>query len=195
MLTSLDLVRRREWAFDPSSTQAVKARLTKLTTERQKIEQWSNLLQDRSKTWVAMESLSRLFPENGGMLVKNYSHSAKPDNTPGQAKTGFVKEWKITGYARDEALDYLNTLNTREGISSHFAEIARVTANPAFDPNTGNRSITVNVRTKENSIFKPTPPEETSATDESTFPFTFDLTITQRFEATDPLAINVSKVR
>ena len=72
-----------------------------------------------------MESLSRMFPENGGMLVKTYSHSSKPDSTPGQAKVGFVKEWKITGYARDEALDYLNTLNTREGINAHFSEIAR----------------------------------------------------------------------
>lgn len=192
-LTTLDLVRRREWAFDPASAQAVNARLTKLTSESKKVEQWSNLLQDRSKAWVAMESLSRLFPENRGMLVKTYTHSAKPDNTPGQAKTGFVKEWKITGHARDEALDYLNTLNTREGISSHFAEIARVTANPAFNPNTGNRSITVNVRTQENSAFKPTPPEETNITDETSYPFTFDLTITQRFEATDPLAIAVSK--
>lgn len=193
VLTSLDLVRRREWAFNPSEADAVKTRLSKLTSERQRVEQWSNLLQDRSKAWVAMESMSRMFPENGGMLVKSYSHSAKPDNTPGQAKTGFVKEWKINGFARDEALDYLNTLNTREGISSHFSEIARVTANPAFNPNTGNRSITVNVRTQENSAFKPTPPEETSVTDESSYPFTFDLTITQRFEATDPLAINVPK--
>lgn len=193
ILGGLDLIRRPEWAFNPTEAVAVKMRLAKLTSERQKVDQWNNLLQDRSKTWTAMESLSRMFPESGGMLVKNYSHSAKPDNTPGQAKTGFVKEWKITGYARDEALDYLNTLNTREGISAHFAEIARVTGNPAYNPNTGNRSITVNVRTQENGTFKPTPPEESIMTDESTYPFTFDLTISQRFEATDPLAINVPK--
>jgi hypothetical protein len=164
-----------------------------MTQERKKAEHWGNLLDDRSKAWVAMESLSRMFPENGGMLVKTYTHSAKPENTPGQAKAGFVKEWKITGFARDEALDYLNTLNTREGISAHFSEIARITANPAFNPATGNRSIAVNVRTQENSTFKPVPLEESSVADESTYPFTFDLTITQRFEATDPLAIMVPK--
>jgi hypothetical protein len=32
-----------------------------------------------------------------------------------------------------------------------------------------------------------------SVSDESTYPFTFDLTITQRFEATDPMAINGSE--
>jgi hypothetical protein len=51
----------------------------------------------------------------------------------------------------------------------------------------------VNVRTQENNSFKPTPPEEYSVSDESTYPFTFDLTITQRFEATDPMAITVPK--
>jgi len=29
--------------------------------------------------------------------------------------------------------------------------------------------------------------------DESSYPFTFDLTSTQRFEATDPMALNVPK--
>lgn len=192
-LGAVDLLRRREWAFNPAEAEAVKARLAKLTSERQKVEHWSNMLQDRSKAWAAMESLSRMFPENGGMLVKTYSHSAKPDHSPGQAKVGFVKEWKITGYARDEALDYLNTLNTREGMSTHFEGVSRATANPSFDPNTGNRSLTVNVRTQENSGFKPVPPEESIANDETSYPFTFDLTITQRFEATDPLAINVPK--
>jgi hypothetical protein len=194
ILGAVDLIRRPEWAFNPAETGAIQARLAMLTAERQKAEHWSNLLEDRSKAWAAMESLSRMFPENGGMLVKGYAHTAKPDGAAGQAKVGFVKEWRITGFARDEALDYLNTLNTREGISAHFGEIARVTSNSAFNPNIGNRNITVNVRTQENPSFKPTPPEESSASDDSTYPFTFDLTITQRFEATDPLAVTVPKV-
>ena len=45
----------------------------------------------------------------------------------------------------------------------------------------------------ENSGFKPLPLSETFDTDESTYPFNFDLTITQRFEAADPLALNVNK--
>jgi hypothetical protein len=191
----IDLVRRPEWAFDPTQADAIKSRLAKLTTERQKADHWNNLLEDRSKAWTSMEALARMFPENGGMLVKNYVHSIKPDSAPGQAKAGFVKEWKITGFARDEALEYLNTLNTRDGINAHFSEIARVTGNSAYSPTTGNRNISVNVRTQENTTFKPTPPEEALASDEATYPFTFDLTITQRFETTDPMALNVAKTR
>jgi hypothetical protein len=189
----VDLMRRDEWAFNTTEADAIKSRLSKLTSERQKVEHWDNLLADRSKAWIAMESLARMVPDNGGMLVKTYSHSSKPESTPGQTKAGFVKEWKITGFARDEALDYLNILNTREGINAHFAEVTRITGNESYNPEIGNRSIAVNVRTQENSGFKPTPPEEYSVSDESTYPFTFDLTITQRFEATDPMAITVPK--
>jgi hypothetical protein len=189
----IDLIRKPEWAFDPGQAEAAQGRLSKLTIERQKADHWNNLLEDRSKAWTAMESFSRMFPENGGMLVKTFNHAAKPDSTPGQAKIGFVKEWKITGYARDEALEYLNSINTREGISAHFSEIARITGNSSFSPTVGNRNLVVNVRTQENSTYKPVPPEEASDADESTYPFTFDLTITQRFEATDPMAVTVSK--
>lgn len=189
----IGLVRRPEWAFDPAEASAINSRLAKLTAERQKADHWNNLLEDRSKAWTAMESLARMFSENGGMLVKGYSHTTKPDGTPGKVKVGFVKEWRITGFARDEALEYLQALNTREGINAHFGEVARITGSPAFSPTTGNRNISVNVRTQENNTFKPLPIEESSAADETTYPFTFDLTITQRFEATDPMAINVPK--
>ena len=189
----IDLMRRPEWSFDISQAAQTKARLAKLNVEKQRADHWSNLLEDRSKAWTSMESLSRMFPENGGMLVKTYSHAAKPESAAGKAMIGFIKEWKITGFARDEALDYLNTINTREGISAHFSEISRITGNAAFSQNVGNRNLVVNVRTQENNGFKPVPPEEANDADESTYPFTFDLTITQRFEATDPMAITVSK--
>jgi hypothetical protein len=190
----IDLVRRPEWAFDPTQANAIKTRLAKLTTERQTADHWNNLLEDRSKVWTAMESLSRMFSENGGMLIKGYTHSCLPDSGAGKAKIGFVKEWKITGFARDEALEYLQSLNTREGINAHFAEISRITGNTAFSPTSGNRNISVNVRTQENGMYKPTPPEEAVLSDSSTYPFSFDLTITQRFEATDPMALNVPKI-
>ena len=188
-----EIIRQPEWAFDSSQADIAKGRLAKLTLEKSKSAHWDNLLDDRSKAWSNMEFLSRLFPANGGMLVKTYTHSSKANSTPGQAKIGLIKEWKMTGSARDEALDYLNTLNTREGISAHFTDVARITGNNAFDPSIGNRNIVVNVRTQENSNYKPTPPEESSDADESTYPFTFDLTITQRFETEDPLAITTAK--
>jgi hypothetical protein len=188
----IDVIRRPEWAFNPVESDTVARRLANLNAEKLKAEHWDNLLDDRSKAWTTMELVARLFPERSGYLVKNINHTVRPDSAPGQAKVGFVKEWKIVGLARDEALDPLNALNTREGISSHFAEIARITGNPSFRPDIGNRTLVTNVRIQENSTYKPTPEDLDS--DEASYPFSFDLTITQRFEATDPMAVMVTKV-
>ena len=189
-----NVIRREEWAFNPKQTDTIKARLGTLTAERQKTEHWDNLLEDRSKAWASMELLSRLFPERSGVLIKTFAHTVRTEAAPGQAKIGFVKEWKIIGFARDEALDRLNTINTQEGISANFTEVSRITGNLAFNPALGNRSIAVNVRTQENNRFKPLPPDETFDSDENSYSFSFDLSITQRFEATDPMAINVAKL-
>lgn len=193
----LSIVRSPEWAFDPTQAAATKKRLAILNIEKQKVDHWDSLLEDRSKAWSAMESLTRLFPENSGVLVKDFSASARPDTSPGQGKVGFSKEWRITGFVRDEARELLNNLNTRERISAHFAEIAEITGNSAFDTTPNTRSIVVDIRTQENSSFKRSgiAPDVIQANghEESTYPYTFDLSITQRFESTDPLAIIATK--
>lgn len=190
--SAFTVIRRPEWAFNEGEAKAVKQRLVNLTTERQRVDHWNNLLDDRSKAWSSMEALARLFPAKSGLLLKTFSHTVRPDNAPGQAKVGLIKEWIITGMARDEALSYLNALNTREGISGHFSEISKLTGNLAYDPAPNTRTIVVNVKTQENGSFKQMPLEEIFDSDEATYPFSFTLTITQRFESADALAISAS---
>lgn len=186
------VIRRPEWAFSDGESKAVQQRVVNLTQEQQRFNHWNNLLEDRSKAWASMEAVARLFPHKSGLLVKTFNHTVRPDTAPGQAKVGFIKEWVITGMARDEALSYLNSLNTREGISARFSEIAKATGNTAYDPEPNTRTIVVNVRTQENNSFKQMPLEEIVDSDEATYPFTFNLTITQRFESADPLAIGAA---
>ncbi|MFK7851103.1 MAG: hypothetical protein AB8D78_09010 [Akkermansiaceae bacterium] len=183
------VIKRPEWAFNESQAKAVEQRLVALTQERQRVEQWNRFLQDRSKAWASMEALARLFPADSGLMVKTFNHNVNPDSAPGQAQVGFVKEWTITGMARDEALSYLNKLNTREGIADHFTEIANATGNLAYDPTPTTRSLVVNVRTQENSSFRQRPEDEIYDNDDTTYPFTFNLTITQRYESADTMAI------
>ena len=158
--SAFSVMRRPEWAFNADEAQSVQNRMGNLTTERQRLEYWNNMLDDRSKAWTSMENLTRLFPANSGLLLKNFNHTVRPDSAPGQKKVGFVKEWTISGMARDEALSYLNTLNTREGISAHFAEISKLTGNSAYDPTPTTRNLVVNVKTLENSGFRQVPLEE-----------------------------------
>lgn len=188
----IGMIRQPEWAFNAEGAQMGKQRLALVTAERTRIEHWDNLLADRSKAWVSMELLASLFPEKGGFLAKSFSHTVRTETTPGQAMAGLVKEWKITGLAREEALERLSVLNTRDGISAVFNQVADATGNEAFRTTMGNRTLVVNVRTLENSTYKPAPVEEASILDEGTYPFSFDLTITQRFESSDPMALKAS---
>ncbi|HEY8961911.1 MAG TPA: hypothetical protein VIM57_06865, partial [Luteolibacter sp.] len=186
-------MRQPAWSFEPAQAANVQRQAGALAAERQQIQHWDNLLEDRSKAWASMELLCRLFPENSGLLIKGFNHTVRPEPSPGQPKVGFVKEWRISGFVRDEALERLNLINSREGITALFAEVARDTGNEAYRSDIGNRSILVNVSQAENNSFKRRPAEEMRNNDSSTYPFAFDLTIIQRFEASDPLALNATK--
>ncbi|MFU8893571.1 MAG: hypothetical protein ACNA8L_08085 [Luteolibacter sp.] len=183
-------VRQQEWAFNEMEATQVKNRLASLTKERAQADHWHNLLADRSKGWVAMEDLVRMFPENSGIKVRTYQYAVKPETAPRQTSAGFVREWKITGLARPEGAIRLNEINTREGISTHFAEVARLTGNQAYRPDEPTRSIVVSLRTQENRGFRSASPQDFAANADNSYPFTFDLVISQRFEPTDPLALN-----
>lgn len=193
MLQMVDMIRKPEWGFDSKNAETQQQRLAYLTSERAKIDHWDNLLEDRSKAWASMELLGGLFPDKSGFLVKTFIHDIRADNTPGQAKAGFVREWKITGLAREEALERLAILNTRDGISAIFGEVAKSTGNAAFRTDLPSRSLVVNVRTLENPMYRPGPIEEFSQLDDGTYPFSFDLIITQRFESSDVMAVTSTK--
>ncbi|MFT4176444.1 MAG: hypothetical protein QM627_07275 [Luteolibacter sp.] len=186
-------IRKPAWWFKPAQAVELQQKTAKLNLEKQKTAYWENLLEDRSKAWIEMESLARLIPPDSGLQVRSYSYSAKPAITAGQPKTGLVREWRITGNARETALEYLNRLNSREGISAHFSEIAKLTGNEAYRPDVPTRSLVINIRTSENSSYVPPASDTLHSGDDHNYPFSFDMTITQRFEATDPIAINAAK--
>jgi hypothetical protein len=189
-----DVIRRPEWSYKPEEAQAMQQRLAGLNIQNQRVEHWDNLLEDRSKAWVSMEMLCRLFPEGSGVLVKKFNHTVRPDALPGQAKVGFVKQWIISGFARKEAVERLNNIDTKEGITSIFSEVARVTGSPAFRTDLVSRSLISSVHRQENGGYKPKLPEEMQDDDPFSYLYSFDLTITQRFDTTDPLAVIVAKV-
>ena len=181
-----------EWAYNPDEVNMTQARLTQLTQERERAEHWHNLLADRSKAWITMEDLVRMFPEDSGIKLKNFQYSAQPATDRTSATAGFVREWRITGLARQQGAARLNELNTREGVSAHFADVARITGNDAYRTDEVTRDILVNIRTQENRQFSPPSPEQLVANADTTYPISFDLTITQRFESDDPLALKTT---
>ncbi len=187
------LIRKPEWGFSSVQADAAKGRLKMLSIEKLKAEHWGNLLEDRSKASTAMESLSRMFPADSGLLVKTYNHTVKTEGSAMQTKIGFTKEWKITGLALEESLEYLQQLNSRSGIASHFDEIARLTGNPAFNTTLGSRDLMVSVSSKENTSYKPKTSGPSAQTENNSYPYEFTITFTQSFGVNDPLALLTTK--
>ncbi|MBB5352360.1 hypothetical protein HNR46_002605 [Haloferula luteola] len=182
-----------EWNFRSEEATVVASKLRIYNAKMKEIDHWDNLLSDRSKAWANMELLARFFPEKSGIMLRTFNHSVSIQAQPGAEKAGFVKQWNISGYARDEALEKtLTDFSTSQGISAAFTEVSRVTGVQAFRTDFPTRSIVVNIRTMENSNWKDRPPEEISDSDETTYPYSFDLVITQRFESDDPLALDVT---
>jgi len=183
-----------QWSFNSMDATMMRSQLANLNKERALADHWHNLLADRSKAWVAMEDLARMFPEDSGIKIKTYVHTVRPV-APGRGVTtaGFVREWRITGLARPNGVSRLNELNTREGISAHFAEVAKLTGNAAYRTDESTRGIVVTMRSQENRQFRSPTPREYAANADSSFPLSFDIIITQQFEANDPLALTTSK--
>jgi hypothetical protein len=193
ILNTYGLTTKPEWAFNQSEAMAVQQRMNKLGLEKAQLAYWNILLEDRSKAWASMELIAQLVPAKSGIMLRNFNHVIRPDAAPKQVKAGFVKEWKLTGLARNESIEYLNLISTRDGISDKFAEIAKITGDSSFDPTPTSRSLVVNIKRQENKSFKPRLAEEIHDSDPTTYSQMFELSIVQRFEATDDLAIPKAK--
>ncbi|MDB6078361.1 MAG: hypothetical protein JWO82_2108, partial [Akkermansiaceae bacterium] len=114
------MVGQPEWSYKEQEGLNLKQRQMMLGMEKNRIEFWDNLLDDRSRAWSAMELLPRLVKDPKEIAIRSFGYTAAPSNLSGQAKLGLVKEWKISGLTRPQELEKL----TRENVTAIFNEIA-----------------------------------------------------------------------
>jgi hypothetical protein len=186
-------MRKPEWRVNDTEAGIIKQKMMMLSSEKARMDHWNVLLDDRSKAWSSMEMITLLFPEKSNLLVNSFNLAIRTEAVPKQTKVGFFKEWKITGFARNESIDSLNLINSREGITAKFANFLKITGDSSFDPKPASRNLVTNLTIKENPKFLPRSVEDVQDFDSSTYSFTFELTIVQRFDATDTLAIPITK--
>lgn len=187
------IIKKPEWKFNDTEAAVVQQKMKTLGAEKTQLEHWNMLLDDRAKGWATMEMAARLFPEKSGTMLKSFNLSLRTEPAPKQTKLGFVKEWKISGSARTESLDVINLLNSPEGIAAKFLELSKITGDTSFDPTPTTRSLMVSMKIQENPKFVARPVEDLVDSDPTTYSYNFELTITQRFEATDQLALPKNK--
>lgn len=176
--------------FDPKKNQEVQAQIGKLNQEKTSTEQWDRLLEDRSKAWVNMELLHILFPDRSGVMLRKVDYRVTPVSAGIGPKGAYTREWKINGAALQEGVELLNALNDREGLNLRFEQIAKTTGNWSFKTDLPSRSITINLKLTENTSFRPNNNVEDPEAAANSYPYIFDLTIVQRFELNDPMALS-----
>ena len=180
----------RDTAWHIKDTASLTSTNQVLDGKIRRFEGWNALLADRSKAWVNMELLNRLFPNPRSVVLIDTNYTNRPENIPKQKTLGMVKEWTIKGYANDQALGHLNALNTRDGIKEVFERVYKVTGAEPLRTDLTSRNIVVNLVASENKRYDP----DKGATVEFQFPFQFDLTITQRITQDDPIAIPTAAI-
>ena len=162
----------------------------------QKARLTEQMLGARSKAWVSMELLSRLFPLDGSVQFSSSSHEVTP-NIDGRSKrasvgaVGMVKEWRISGYANEKGTKSLTKLESVAEMEKIFEATKEVTANAAMQVLGNNRSLTVKLDLSVNSDYS----EGALERSPESFPYEFTLNITQRIEDADPLAIPAGKIQ
>jgi hypothetical protein len=180
----------RDSAWHINDSQALNTTNEVLDGKIRQFEGWNSLLADRSKAWVTMELLNRLFPNHRSVVLLNANYTCRPENIPKQTSLGMVNEWTIKGFANDESLGHLNDLNTREGIKMVFDRVYAVTGAELLRTDASSRNLHVNLVASENNRYDP----EKGAAADFQFPYKFDLTITQRIGQEDPIAIPTASV-
>lgn len=189
-LSVFGMLRSEEWSFDQNQAASANAQLQALTLEKRRLEHWDNLLADRSKAWTSLELLARLFP-GSEVQVEKFSHRAEPERAAAAAQStraAFVKSWTIQGLASEEARPMLEGFNSRDGIASVFRSVHEATGNEAFDVAGDTRSLLATAKLDRNPRYARGTSEGKDA-----FPYRFTLSITQRFESTDPLALDTAQ--
>ncbi len=175
-----------EWQF---KSQKQKAQTMMLQKKIKDYKRWSTLLSDRSKGWVVMEFISRFTPADGSVKLEGVEYSIKPTELGGKKKkkTGLEKEWRIQGLANDKGLEYLEAFNTRDvkKMRQLFAEVARETKNPFYDPSVKGRDISVQFTRKRVA--------GRNNRERGALPYQFNMTIRQTFSAKDPITLNSVK--
>jgi len=188
------------WNLSPMEVRRTEAMQVKLLEERKQIDVTNRFLLPRSRGWVAMEFLLQLFPEDSGARVESYSYhvdanrpAASPAGTALGGLTGMVRSWTVKGAAGAHLLELLGAVNGQRGLNELFERVAKVTGDPSYTPDPM-RQITVTHHQSRNSKYNAAAGSSDTASDPAiSYPYTFEVTVTQTIKDRDPLALPTEK--
>jgi len=186
-------MRSEAWKLPPTASAEMQIRLAKLQKERREWQHWDNLLQKRSEGWLALEVLSKLFPEDGGVVLNRASYRAQTSDLDSNSKSiGVSREWAITGYANPEVASQLPTLGSRTRVTELMDAIAEEALADYLVASGDTRSLNVALQQRQ-GIMPPSP--AFPARIARHYRTAFDLRITQAFSGKDDLALTTRPLK
>jgi len=186
-------MRSEAWRTSPTAAYEMQERLVRLQRERREWQHWDNLLKKRSEGWLALEALSELFPEEGGVVLSRASYRAQTSDEDSERKTiGVNREWSITGYANPEVASQLPTLGSRNRAAELLDKIAETSRADYLSSTGDHRNVTVSLQQRQGAM----PPSAAfPARVARHYRTAFDLRITQSFSGKDELAITTRPLK
>jgi hypothetical protein len=184
------------WNLTPEALKKTEASQVKLQQEKRQIEVANRLLQPRSRGWTTLEFLLQLFPEDSGVRLDSFDYGVEtsrlgPSATKGKpAETaGLIRTWTVRGLAQPQALELLNTLNSQRGLNALFERVSAATGDPSYAPDPM-RQVTIALTQGRNSRYSVDGSNPRKSLDPATtFPFSFEATISQTLTEKDALAL------
>lgn len=183
------------WNLTPEQLKKTEAKQVMLQQERRQIEVTSRLLEPRSRGWSTLEFLLQLFPEDSGVRLDSFEYNVETTRLGNSAvkgkpaeSAGLARTWTVRGLAQPQALELLNSLNSQRGLTAFFEKVAKATGDASYAPDPI-RQVTIALTQGRNSKFMTDPSASHGPLDPaSTFPFSFEATISQTLTDKDVLA-------
>lgn len=164
---------------------------TNLNAEISKLERTEKLIGGRSKGWVAMELYSQLFPLDGSVQLASADYKVGANGNIGKVgNSGFVKTWTLRGFASNSITKEVGRINSEEGMGKIFDGVQEVTGSSSMDLSPATRDLSVNLDLSRNQDFVASAPRGSS----ESFPYSFNLDITQKVASADSLSIPIQKL-
>ena len=193
--TGMDIfskMRSESWKLDSNVAQEMELKVAMLGKEKKELDHWENLLAKRSEGWLAMQALLELFPDDGGVIVRNARYEVKAEaGKSSKNLAGTNRSWTISGYANPEVAQDLATIGSRSRVADLLNRIADENDAAYLRVDGDTRSLEVNLQQRQGTM-----PSSTTfpAKVARHFRTTFDLRIKQGLSPEDELAISTKNL-
>lgn len=188
----LSKMRSEVWALPKDAAETKEAEFMKLQKEKREWEHWNNLLAKRSEGWLALQALLEIFPENGGVILKDASYRTDITSNSKDTTAGITRQWTLSGFANPELASNLSTLGSRARVSELLNGIAERNYAPYLSVDADTRDLQVTLQQKQGTM---PPSNHFPAKVARHFRIAFDLSILQSLNGKDDLALNLKPLK